>query len=54
MSAVVDEILSDKEYLDEEFVKLSPIAQLVVNWQMNWYKSAHKHQIEPEGDWWNI
>ena len=30
MSAVVDEILDDKEYLDEEFIKLSPIAQLVV------------------------
>jgi phage terminase large subunit-like protein len=53
MSAV-DAILEDQEYLDEEFVKLSPIAQAVVNWQMKWNKDAHDHQIEPMGDWWNI
>ena len=53
MSAV-DAILEDQEYLDEEYVKLSPIAQAVVNWQMKWNKDAHDHQIEPMGDWWNI
>lgn len=53
MSAV-DAILEDQEYLDEEFVKLSPIAQAVVNWQMRWNKDAHNHQIEPVGDWWSI
>jgi phage terminase large subunit-like protein len=53
MSAV-DAILEDEQYLDEEFVKLSPVAQAVVNWQMKWHKEAHKHQIEPLGDWWNI
>ena len=53
MSAV-DALLEDQEYLDEEFVKLTPIAQAVVNWQMKWHKEAHKHQIEPMGDWWNV
>ena len=53
MSAV-DAILEDQEYLDEEYVKLSPIAQAVVNWQMKWDKDAHDHQIEPAGEFWNI
>jgi phage terminase large subunit-like protein len=53
MSAV-EAILEDEEYLDQEFTKLTPIAQTVVNWQMGWHKAAHKHQIEPTGDWWNI
>ena len=47
-------ILKDESYLKEEFSKLKPIAQAVVNWQMGWLKNAHKHQIEPIGDWWNI
>jgi predicted phage terminase large subunit-like protein len=47
-------ILEDEPYLKEEYAKLSPIQQAVVNWQMNWLKRAHKHQIEPPGDWWNI
>ena len=47
-------ILKDESYLKEEFSKLKPIAQAVVNWQMGWLKNAHKHKIEPIGDWWNI
>jgi len=53
MSAV-DAILEDQEYLAQEFAKLSPVDQAVVNWQMKWHKDAHNHQIEPPGDWWNI
>lgn len=53
MSAA-DAILEDQEYLNEAYVKLTPIAQAVVNWQLKWYEDAHKHQIEPQGDWWSI
>ena len=53
MSAA-DAILEDEEYLKEEFAKLKPLDQAVVTWQLNWLKTAHTHQIEPPGDWWNI
>jgi predicted phage terminase large subunit-like protein len=46
--------LEDEPYLKEEYAKLTPIQQAVVNWQLTWVKKAHKHQIEPPGDWWNI
>jgi phage terminase large subunit-like protein len=51
--SVVDEVLSDPQ-ITKEFAKLNPITQLVINWQLGWLQSAHKHQIEPPGDWWNI
>ena len=39
----------------EEFLKLSPREQAVFNWQASWLTlQAHKHQIEPAGDWWSI
>ena len=47
-------ILEDEPYLKEEYAKLTPIQQAVVNWQMNWLKKAHKHQIEPPGSEWAI
>ena len=47
-------ILDDEPYLKEEYAKLSPVQQAVVNWQMNWLKKAHKHQIEPPGSEWAI
>ena len=53
MSAV-NAVLEDEPSLKEEFSTLRPIGQAVVNWQMKWLKQAHKHQIEPKGDWWNI
>ena len=53
MSAI-DAVLSDEEALKEEFAKLSPIDQSVVNWRLKWLKQAHKHQIEPAGNWWSI
>ena len=52
MSAIA-ELLEDPA-LVEEFSKLHPTEQAVVNWRMEWYQKAHKHQIEPPGDWWNI
>jgi phage terminase large subunit-like protein len=52
---VAEEILEDEVYLQTEFAKLSLVEQAVINWQMKWLKvQALKHQIEPEGDWWNI
>jgi len=53
MSAI-DEVLDDPE-VQREFSLLHPTEQTVINWQLNWLgKQAHKHQIEPVGDWWNI
>ena len=53
MSAL-DMVLEDPS-IKEEFEALHPIQQTVINWQLNWLgKQAHKHQIEPSGDWWNI
>jgi phage terminase large subunit-like protein len=52
MSAIA-ELLEDPA-LVEEFAKLHPTEQAVVNWRMEWYQKAHKHQIEPPGEWWNI
>ena len=44
-------VLDDEEALREEFMRLTPIQQAVVNWQLKWIKQAHKHQIEPLGSW---
>ena len=53
MSAL-DEILSDPAVI-EEFALRTPIEQTVINWQLKWLSTqAHKHQIEPSGDWWSI
>jgi phage terminase large subunit-like protein len=51
--SVVAELLEDPA-LVEEFAKLHPVQQAVVNWRMEWYQKAHKHQIEPPGDYWGI
>jgi len=50
----VDQILKDEEVLVKEFTKMDVLSQVVFNWQAKWYQQAHKHQIEPPGDWWNI
>ena len=52
--SVADVIFEDDAYLKEEFAKLNPIQQTAVTWGLKWMKQAHKHQIEPVGDWWNI
>jgi predicted phage terminase large subunit-like protein len=44
-------IIDDEPTLKDEFSRLTPIQQAVVNWQMTWLKKAHKHQVEPLGDW---
>ena len=53
MSAI-DTILSDKPSILAEFSKLADLTRIYVSWQMNWLAKAHKHQIEPAGDWWDI
>jgi predicted phage terminase large subunit-like protein len=44
-------IIDDEPTLKDEFSRLTPVQQAVVNWQMTWLKKAHKHQVEPLGDW---
>lgn len=38
----------------EEFRTLPPDAQDVFFWQLKWIETAHKHQLEPDGEWWTI
>lgn len=53
MSAL-DAVLADPS-IQKEYAELHPIEQVVVNWQLKWNAvQAHKHQIEPVGDWWNV
>ncbi len=49
----VDLILQDDSLL-EEFKKLPVKQKAALAWQMSWLQKAHKHQIEPPGDWWTI
>jgi len=49
----VDDLLEDGDLL-EVFASLPPEQQALINWQMKWLQTAHQHQIEPAGDWWNI
>ena len=49
----LDHFLNDPTLI-EEFAKLSPTQQTVFNWILKWQRTAHKHQIEPPGDWWSI
>ena len=48
------DILADEEFMVAEFAKESEDSRAYINWQMKWHKEAHKHQIEPPGEWWNI
>jgi predicted phage terminase large subunit-like protein len=49
----VEAILSDPN-LPQEFGRLNQYDQIYFNWRSQWYQKAHKHQIEPDGDWWNV
>lgn len=49
----VDTLIADGT-LEAEFAKLPPQLRAAITWQMSWLQKAHKHQIEPAGDWWNI
>lgn len=53
MMGATDRFLDDPT-LKERFALLHPIQQLAFNWQLSWTLKAHKHQIEPGTDWWNI
>ena len=46
----VDSLLDD-DSLHTEFAKLPAAARAAFNWQLGWLQQAHKHQIEPPGDW---
>jgi predicted phage terminase large subunit-like protein len=50
----LDQFLAEDEELKDRFKKLHPIQQVITNWQLAWSRKAHKHQVEPPGDWWNI
>jgi len=52
MSTVV-ELLKDPD-TRERFKKLDPRQQLTIQWRAKWNTKAHKFQLEPPGDWWNI
>jgi len=45
-------LLDDVDELTEDFGKQDPFEQAYIKWQIKWLKAAHKHQIEPPGDWW--
>lgn len=45
-----DQIINDPKLL-ESFGRLPAVHQAVINWQFSWAMKAHKHQIEPPGDW---
>ena len=49
-----DAVIQDDQLLTQEFAKLDVTQQAVFNWKLKWLQQAHKHQIEPPGDWWNI
>ena len=48
-----DQIIKDPK-LVKSFEVLPSVYQAGINWQIAWNLKAHKHQIEPHGDWWNI
>jgi predicted phage terminase large subunit-like protein len=51
MSAIAA-FLEDVESLAEDFIKEPPLEQEYIQWQIRWLQQAHKHQIEPPGEWW--
>jgi len=52
--SVAEAILDDPAF-QKEFAKKTVVEQAVINWRLGWTAlQAHKHQLEPDGDWWNI
>ena len=52
--SVLDLILRDPAVVKEYSEKSIP-EQIAINWQLKWTsQQAHKHQLEPIGDWWSI
>jgi len=52
MSAAA-EIISDPQ-TRQLWDSLTESQKLAFAWEWKWLESAHKHQVEPHGDWWNI
>lgn len=53
MSAAAAEIISDPQ--TRQLWDLLPESQkLAFAWEWKWLESAHKHQVEPHGEWWSI
>ena len=46
--------LFEVDELQESFARLPKEQQAAITWQMSWLQKAHKHQVEPVGDWWGI
>ena len=46
--------LFEADELKASFARLPADQQAAVTWQMSWLQKAHKHQVEPVGDWWGI
>lgn len=52
--SVLDELLVDPTFV-EEYRSRPILNQLAINWQLKWVsEQAHKHQLEPSGDWWDV
>jgi len=49
----VEAILSDPKIMGV-YAQMHPLNQIAVNWQLAWNIKAHKHQSEPQTDWWSI
>ena len=47
------ELLEDPVVL-KQYAALPAEQRAVFDWRARWLISAHKHQIEPPGDWWSI
>jgi len=52
MSAAA-EIISDPQ-TRQLWDSLTESQKLAFAWEWKWLESAHKHQVEPHGEWWNI
>ena len=50
----IEAILNDPSLM-EDYRSKPILDQIAYNWQLNWaLNQAHKHQLEPAGDWWSI
>jgi len=47
------DILRDPK-LREQFAQLPESHRIAFAWRAKWIMTAHRHQIEPAGDWWSV
>jgi len=45
-----DDIIMDDDYVAEALSRMKPLDKIAAAWQIKWLQTAHKHQIEPLGD----